>query len=111
MHGKKRSSVFAKGRAWAIGFCVSGAVALLCIPSVFVLEALKLPDDPANLTGWIAVLICLGASIGYLRQTRGSRENRELRAMAKAALWLSLSVIILLFIWIAFLAVSAPDID
>ena len=83
-------------------FLASGIYALLCAPLLLVAERFSFPQWPLHASQFIAVLICLPASLIYLWCTRGQRA--PIRQLAIAASLLAAS-------WLGFIAYIVGTID
>ncbi len=76
-------------------FLASGIYALLCAPLILLAERLSFSQSPLHASQFIAVLICLPASLAYLWGTRGQRAwTRRLAVVAAflATAWLGFIV-------------------
>ena len=84
-------------------FLVSGFYALACAPAILIAEHFSWPQSPFHQTQFIAVLLCLPASLAFLWSTRGSRFGGQRCLAAVAASLCSL--------WLAFIAYVVLTLD
>lgn len=102
-------------RFWAGSFLLSGGVALLCIPILFVLEHFRSSEIEVHLTTFGACILCATSAAFYLARTRrmrgvsgAKRSGRTLRLLAYVAVVLAGGFLLLLAVFML-LAVLMPS--
>ena len=83
-------------------FLASGVFALLCAPLIVIAERFSLPQWPLHASQFIAVLICLPASLIHLGRTRGERAP---------ARWIAVAAALLATAWLGFIAYVVGTLD
>jgi hypothetical protein len=81
-------------------FVTTGVYAALCAPAILLAERLAWPQTLFHVTQFLAVALCLPASLLFLWRTRGSASGAQQSLAVVAAvlsgLWLSFVVFVLL---------------
>jgi hypothetical protein len=84
-------------------FLVTGFYALACAPAILLAEHFSWPESSLHTTQFLAVVLCLPASVVFLWSTRGSRFS--------AQRWLAAVASVLCGLWLALIAYLVLTLD